>query len=144
MYNPFVTTPNWCGTTITCLSVSPANQGLSCTGHELDSINDTTTWSFDGFDYATTAPGTYTYTYEVCISGLPATCKTFNVILVLTDPCDPPNFIEAPRLDEIVYVITDNAVTYTNPTFTANPAFCPVTYSFEIDRLANGNTPIVL
>ena len=42
------------------------------------------------------------------------------------------------------YFITDNAIPYTHPAFQAEPAFCPVVYSYAIEQLANGNDIITI
>lgn len=99
-YNDFIVMPYWCDTEINCVSVSPSGQGLSC--QELVNNNGDlqTTWNFDGTSYETIRPGTYTYTYNVCVNGLPTTCKTFTVSITLTDPCNPAANIQIPDLDD--------------------------------------------
>lgn len=40
------------------------------------------------------------------------------------------------------YTITQAALSYTHPDFTADPSYCPITYSYAIEDLNNGGTPI--
>jgi hypothetical protein len=56
---------------VTCASVEPANI-LSCP--ELDEAGEVV-WNFGPSDYDTTPPGTYVFTYDVGIDGLPDTNK---------------------------------------------------------------------
>jgi hypothetical protein len=68
-YSPFTVSPSFCKTTVTCASVSPASP-LTCI-----EINDDgqVVWNFGPSDYETVDPGTYVFTYDVGIEGLPAT-----------------------------------------------------------------------
>lgn len=48
-------------------------------------------WVFTSDDYENgLVPDTYTFTYTVCVDGLPSVCETTTVTVTLDDPCDPP------------------------------------------------------
>jgi hypothetical protein len=129
--------PNWCDTEIKCVSVSPENPDhLPCP--ELDE-DGKTVWNFDGEDYKNVEPGTYDFTYNVCIDGLETTCEPFVVQVTLIDACHPPNSVTGEDLPDQNYIITDNMIPYTHPEFTADPAFCPVRYEYDVPKLENGN-----
>ena len=61
--------------------------------------------------------------------------------MTITDPCDPPASISppVPGLVDQSYTLTDpSAPDYVHAEFTTDPAFCEITYSYNIDPLDNG------
>jgi len=53
--------------------------------------------------------------------------------ITVADPCDAPKSVTQSALVAQQYTITDNAVTYTVPIFTVDPAWCEIIYSYAID-----------
>ena len=135
-YNEYDVSPSWCQKTVNCDRIEPANSFIPC-----PELNDdgTTSWNFDEGDYQNVPPGTYTVIYKVCVDNQPDNCEELPVVIDLSDPCDPPNSITVPTLDDQDYVITDFKIPYTHPVFVADPSFCPVRYEYDVPALRNGN-----
>ena len=97
----------------------------------------------DASDYeAGLAPGDYVYNFKVAImdrSGTGATgpSKFFQVTFTLVDPCDAPNSIRPPGLEDQDYYIGPRK-TYQIPAFTVDPHFCEVDYQISVPGGANG------
>ena len=53
-----------------------------------------------------------------------------------------PNSVAAPSLENQEYTITQDPVTYTVPVFTADPAWCAITYTYTITD-SNGNNVVI-
>ena len=49
-------------------------------------------------------------------------------ILEMIDPCDPPDSLVAPNIDDVVYEIGSGEMQFVHPRFTVTPAACPVEY----------------
>ena len=64
-------------------------------------------------------------------------------MISLVDPCDPPQSITSPGLTNQVYTITDaNATPYTHPSFTSDPVYCPIEYTYSETKLSAGDSAI--
>jgi hypothetical protein len=100
-------------------------------------------WNFGPGDYDNVAPDTYVFTYSVIIGGIPATGKQFTVSVTLSDPCDPPLTLTPIALQDQSYTITEAMKSYTHGDVVADPVYCPVRYEYTIERLVNGNEPIM-
>ena len=86
------------------------------------------TWNFPSTDFTDkiVAPGTYTYTYEVCTGTCtnPLLKQTFQVTVVIEDPCVNPTFT-VPSTSIQTYTITAaDAVYELTPKFSVTPAIC--------------------
>ena len=53
-------------------------------------------------------------------------------MISVVDPCDVPVSVASSTLTSQEYTITDTAKTYQIPVFTANPAWCEITYTYTI------------
>ena len=135
-HNEFGVSPDFCKTIITCTSVQPVNT-LPC--QDLDENGDVV-WNFGPSDYETVAPGTYVFTYEVGIDGLPSSNKQFTVTITLTDPCNPPVSLTPISIENQRYTITDYAEIFEHDDVIATPSHCPVRYEYIIPESAGSIT----
>ena len=89
-------------------------------------------------------PGDYTFTYEVGIPDLhEAYWGSFTVVVSLIDPCNPALYVNCVwMLEDQIYTITDNTVSYVHPDVIFWPKFCLVDYTYDIPVLQNGGEPI--
>ena len=64
--------------------------------------------------------------------------------LVLTDPCNPPETLDAPALPNQSYQITAAEVSYQVPSFVTDPTYCinKVTYTSTVTPLQNGESAV--
>ena len=142
-YNPFTISPDYCGSSVFCNNVlGPLGVAVEC--KELD-INDQLILSFDGDDYLNSgfAPGQYIYTYDVIGDGIPNEKESFTVTFELIDPCDPPDELNPPQLENQEYTITDQALIYEHPDMLIrSPSFCPVEIDYLIPALTNNVQPV--
>ena len=79
-------------------------------------------------------------TYKVTIEGLSVLSNdkaTTEFNLVLTDPCNPPETLDAPTLPNQSYQITATEVSYQAPSFVTDPTYCinKVTYTSSVTPL---------
>ena len=75
---------------------------------------------------------------------MPTKCVETYITATVVDPCDAPTgltgFVQADK----TYVIGDNASSFVHSSFTPNPSYCTVDYSYTIPALVNKNTPITV
>ena len=82
-----------------------------------------------------TKVGVYQITYKVKYNSYPTNSilQTFPFSVTVIDPCDKPVSVTASRLTDQFYTITQNALVYKIPLYTANPSWCAITYSYTIN-----------
>lgn len=80
----------------------------------------------------------------MCSIEIPTECESFDVVVVVLDPCDPPTSLSSITMADKNYVITDTAQSFSHPTIVADPSYCLVTYSYTIEALSNTLTPITV
>jgi len=130
---------------VVCDSVAgPAGNTASCP--PISTATNQASFSYNSADYLSgaTPPGDYTYTYEVCSTLIASKCETFDVTVTVIDPCDPPTSLAGITISDVNYVITNTASTVVHGTVVADPAYCPITYSYVIESLQNTLEPITI
>ena len=140
-YDPYTVTPSLCMLTVTCDSATFPDGTALTTCPELSSNALVLNYGTADYTDRVWPPGDYTYTYKV--EDEAAQTASFSFTVTLVDPCDGPVSVEAAGLTDQVYTITNtDYADYTHPDFTVNPSYCPLTYTYVVSSLSNGNSAI--
>jgi len=80
------------------------------------------------------APGDYVFTFDVSTDpGNAALTEQFTFTVTLIDPCGPPNSITTSAFTDQQITVTQNDYPdYTHPAFVSDPAYCPITLTYNI------------
>jgi hypothetical protein len=137
----FTIIPSTCSISYSCKSVARADgetSDIDCADLVETGAPFTLTYSADSTTYTQIAPGAYVVTVEGEVDGSnPAILLESTFTLTLVDPCDPPTSVTAATLENQEYTITDTDARYTHPDFTVDPAYCPLTYSYNSGEISN-------
>ena len=81
-----------------------------------------------------TKKGVYPIKYRVYHTSYTSNVVTLDAPFVITivDPCDAPVSVTPSALTNQAYTITDTALPYQFPVYTADPVWCDITYTYTI------------
>ena len=84
--------------------------------------------------------GTYPIKYRVYHTSYLTNVVTLTdpFTITIADPCEAPVGVNSSILTAQEYTITENSASYIIPGYTANPAWCAITYSYTISDI-NGD-----
>lgn len=69
-------------------------------------------------------------------------CVTTFVTATVVDPCDAPTSLTGFSQADKTYYIGDTADFFVHGTFTPDPSYCTVEYTYSLPALQNNNIPI--
>lgn len=76
------------------------------------------------------------------MTDVPTKCVTTFVTATVVDPCDAPTSLTGFQQADKTYYIGDSADAFVHGTFTPDPSYCTVEYTYSLPALQNNNTPI--
>ena len=62
--------------------------------------------------------------------------------MFFADPCDDPTVTAVGLTNQEITITQDDYPDYTHPIFTIDPSYCPLTYTYTVSNLSNGNSAI--